>query len=31
MPPIDTPGFRSAVLLDPQEGAFSVSHVMTGA
>lgn len=27
MPPVDTPGFRSAVLLDPQGAAFSVSQV----
>ncbi len=25
--PMDTPGFRSAVLLDPQGAAFSVSHL----
>lgn len=29
IPPMDTPGFRSAVLLDPQGGAFSVSHVVS--
>jgi predicted enzyme related to lactoylglutathione lyase len=26
-PPIDTPGFRSAVLADPQGAAFSVSQL----
>lgn len=31
LPPTDTPGFRSAVLLDPQGAAFSVSHVLPGA
>lgn len=30
MEPMDTPGFRSAVLLDPLGGAFSVSHIVTG-
>ncbi len=30
MPPLNTPGFRSAVLLDPQGGGFSVSHVVSG-
>jgi uncharacterized protein len=29
MPPVDTPGFRSAVLTDPQGAAFSISHVVT--
>jgi len=28
MPPVDTPGFRSAVLLDPQGAVFSVSQVV---
>lgn len=28
MPPTDTPGFRSAVLLDPQGAVFSVSQVV---
>lgn len=27
--PMDTPGFRSAVLMDPQGAAFSISHVVT--
>jgi uncharacterized protein len=27
--PIDTPGFRSAVLMDPQGAAFSISHAVT--
>ena len=31
MPPTDTPGFRRAVLLDPQGAAFSVSHVVPSA
>lgn len=30
MAPLDTPGFRSAVLMDPTGAAFSVSHVVTG-
>ena len=30
-PPMDTPGFRSAVLLDPQGAAFSVSQVIAGS
>ena len=30
MPPTDTPGFRSAVLSDPQGGAFSISQVVPG-
>lgn len=29
-PPHDTPGFRSAVLADPQEAVFSVSQLMAG-
>jgi predicted enzyme related to lactoylglutathione lyase len=29
--PTDTPGFRSAVLMDPQGAAFSISHVVTAA
>lgn len=29
--PMDTPGFRSAVLIDPQGAAFSVSHPVPGA
>ncbi len=29
--PMDTPGFRSAVLMDPQGAAFSISHVVTAA
>ena len=28
MPPTDTPGFRSAVLMDPQGGAFSISQAV---
>jgi uncharacterized protein len=28
MPPMDTPGFRSAVVLDPRGAAFSVSEVI---
>ena len=28
MPPTDTPGFRSAVLLDPQGAAFSISRLV---
>ncbi|MDQ6805375.1 MAG: VOC family protein [Actinomycetota bacterium] len=28
MAPMDTPGFRSAVVLDPQGAAFSISHVV---
>ena len=31
MPPMDTPGFRSAVVLDPQGAAFSVSQVASGS
>jgi len=31
MEPLDTPGFRSAVLLDPQGAAFSVSQVASGS
>jgi uncharacterized protein len=27
--PMDTPGFRSTVLIDPQGAAFSVSHLVT--
>lgn len=27
--PMDTPGFRSAVLMDPQGATFSISHVVT--
>jgi uncharacterized protein len=27
--PMNTPGFRSAVLMDPQGAAFSISHVVT--
>ncbi|MDQ6746418.1 MAG: VOC family protein [Actinomycetota bacterium] len=30
MGPMDTPGFRSAVLMDPQGAAFSVSHIVRG-
>lgn len=30
MPPTETPGFRSAVLLDPQGAVFSVSQVVAG-
>jgi uncharacterized protein len=29
--PMDTPGFRSAVLADPQGAAFSISHVVGAA
>jgi uncharacterized protein len=29
IPPTDSPGFRSAVLIDPQGAAFSISHVVT--
>lgn len=29
--PMDSPGFRSAVLVDPQGAAFSVSHLVAGA
>lgn len=29
--PMDTPGFRSAVLTDPQGAAFSISHVVGAA
>lgn len=28
--PMDTPGMRNAVLLDPQGAAFSISQVMSG-
>jgi predicted enzyme related to lactoylglutathione lyase len=31
MAPFDTPGMRSAVLLDPQGAAFSISHVASGS
>jgi len=30
MPPTDAPGFRSAVLMDPQGAAFSISQPATG-
>jgi predicted enzyme related to lactoylglutathione lyase len=30
MGPIDTPGMRNAVLLDPQGGAFSISQITAG-
>ncbi len=31
MVPMDTPGFRSAVLLDPRGAAFSVSQIVPEA
>jgi len=31
MAPMDTPGIRNAVLLDPQGGAFSISQIPAGA
>lgn len=31
MAPMDTPGMRNAVLLDPQGAAFSISHVTSGS
>jgi uncharacterized protein len=31
MPPLDTPGFRRAVLADPEGAAFSVSQLKLGA
>lgn len=31
MPPMDTSGFRSAILADPRGATFSVSHVAPGA
>jgi predicted enzyme related to lactoylglutathione lyase len=31
IPPTDSPGFRSAVLMDPQGAAFSISHMVTAA
>jgi len=31
IPPMDTPGMRSAVLLDPQRAAFSISQVTPGS
>jgi predicted enzyme related to lactoylglutathione lyase len=30
MPPTDAPGFRSAVLIDPQGAAFSISQPTAG-
>ena len=31
LPPLDTPGFRSAVVADPQGAAFSISQLIAGA
>jgi len=30
LPPLDTPGFRNAVLADPQGAVFSISQLTTG-